>query len=93
MDNNAGVLRSLMGSDKPSMDTASIPDAVKKIMLLRKMKSQDKTPKYSREDAIKDMKSGGYKPSMDSAQQKMAHDEWMKHIDQLGYELTKKKSQ
>lgn len=93
-DNNSmGLAGGLMSKRKEVGDTAAIPAPIRLMMLKRKQEKKDTTPVYSKEDAIQDLKSG-YQPKapQDTSKIKMAHNEWLKHINELGYEL-KKKSQ
>ena len=88
MGDNLGIASGLMGRQM-SGDSTSIPLQVRAMMAKRK---SSETP-VAKVDVMADIKAANEgkrnTPVADSTI-KMAHDQWVKHLDGLGYEIRKK---
>lgn len=89
MAGEMGLISGLMGGQM-SGDSTTIPLQIRAIMAKRKAASTDTTPKISVEDDIKAANAGKRVPPVPDSTIKMAHDQWLKHIDALGYEVKPK---
>lgn len=91
------VMASLKDSDDKAADTTGLSKINPSLPLKLRMtilanRKKDTTPIYTKGDSLRDAQMGGdYRgQSMDSTQIKMAHDQWLKHLDDMGYMVVKK---
>ena len=77
-------------------DSTVIPASIKAIMAKRKAASADTTKPLNMAEELKAInagKKGGYTDKQrDSVAATFDHDAYAKHLDQMGYEVVKKKS-
>jgi hypothetical protein len=71
-------------------DSTLIPASIRAIMAKRKAASTDTTPKVNVLEDIKAANEGKRVAPIPDSTIKKSHDEWLKHIDDLGYEVKKK---
>jgi hypothetical protein len=96
MPDELGAAKGLIGGMKfPSNglmggDSTKIPEAIRAIMAKRRAASTDNTPKVNVLEDIKAANEGKRVAPIPDSTIKKSHDEWMKHIDTMGYELKKK---
>ena len=86
-----GLINGLTGMPSGTDSTGAnknIPPEIQAIIAARKKK--DTTPVWSREDGLRAIREGKMVSAVPDSTIKMAHDQWLKHIDDLGYELKKK---
>lgn len=77
-------------------DTSNIPASIRLMMLKRKQEKKDTTPVWSKEDMLEGIKKGFKgmtQQERDSISNKFDHDAYVKHLDSIGMEIAKKKSQ
>ncbi len=82
----------LMGSG----DSTKIPEAIRAIMAKRKATSADTTKPLNMAEELKAIQAGkkGFSDKQrDSLAAKFDHDAYVKHLDEIGYEVVKKKPQ
>ena len=91
-----GLGNGLIPSRQMSGDSTTIPLQVRAMMAKRK-ESTPSVPKINMAEELKAIaagKKGGYtQKERDSAAATFDHAAYLKHIDELGYEVVKKKSQ
>lgn len=90
MANTGGLMSGLVVGG----DTTLIPPQVRALMAKRRSESNDNTPRINMIEEIKAASLGkkGLTPQQtDSLAKQFNHDEYIKHLDSLGYEVVKKK--
>ena len=78
----------------PSRDTTNIdPKILAMMAIMRRKNGDDNTPKVNVLDDIKAANEGKRVAPVPDSTIQMAHTDWLKHIDNLGYQLTPKPKQ
>ena len=91
MADSIGLITGITGQ-MSGRDTTGIDPKLLAIMAMRrKQKGLDDTPKVTVADDIKAANAGKTTPAIADSTIKMAHDQWVKHLDLLGFEVVPKK--
>ena len=100
MADELGAAKGLIGGMKfPSNglmggDSSKIPEAIRAIMAKRRAASTDKTPVINMVDELKSAVTNNksYTPAQrDSIAKTFDHQKYIQHLDEIGYEVAKKK--
>jgi hypothetical protein len=91
MADNMGLITGIVGQ-MSGRDTTNIDPKLLAIMAMRrKQKGLDNEPKVNVEDDIKAANAGKKMQPIADSTIKMAHDQWLAHLDKLGLEVVPKK--
>ena len=93
MADNMGLISGLMGGQM-SGDSTTIPLQIRAIMAKRKSEKKDDTPVWSQQYALKAINEkykGMSDAQRDSIGRTFNHEQYLKHLDEIGMQVVPKK--